>query len=94
MEKITLETPIQQGEKEITEITLRKPQAGELRGLSIVELLNMDVQSICILLPRISTPMITKEQAAKMDTVDICQVGGVVANFFVTAKVKKEFQIE
>lgn len=40
---ITLETPLQRGEQTINDITLRKPSAGELRGLSLVSLLQMEV---------------------------------------------------
>ena len=43
---VTLETPIKRGDKEITEIQVRKPKAGELRGVSLSALMQMDVNEI------------------------------------------------
>ena len=35
LKTVKLETPIKRGETEITVVKLRKPKAGELRGLSL-----------------------------------------------------------
>ena len=43
---VTLDTPIRRGTTSIDSITLRKPNSGELRGVSLVELLQMDVGSL------------------------------------------------
>ncbi|WP_247392571.1 phage tail assembly protein, partial [Ralstonia pseudosolanacearum] len=40
---ITLDTPITRGEQTISTITVRKPGAGELRGVSLMDLMRMDV---------------------------------------------------
>ena len=54
--RITLETPIPRGDDPITSITLRKPAAGELRGVALSDLLRLDVAALITVLPRISTP--------------------------------------
>lgn len=82
--KITLETPIQGGKEEITEITLRKPSAGDLRGIGLSALLQLDVIAISRVLPRISTPILTEAEIAKMDVVDFAQIGGEIAAFLLT----------
>ena len=38
---ITLDTPLTRGETEITELRLRKPTSGELRGVSLADVLQM-----------------------------------------------------
>ena len=48
---VTLDSPITRGKTTIDSLTLRKPQSGELRGLQLVELLNMDVGTLIKLLP-------------------------------------------
>lgn len=82
MKTITLDTPLKRGETEITEVTLRKPAAGELRGLNLVDLLQMNVDANIKLLPRISTPTLTEVDAAQLDPADLTQLASAVAGFF------------
>lgn len=78
---ITLDTPIKRGDNEITEIALRKPSAGELRGVTLTDLLQMDVAALTKVIPRISDPALTEAEVARMDPADLVQIGGVVAGF-------------
>lgn len=78
---ITLEVPIKRGETEITSVQLRRPKSGELRGLSIADLMQMDVNAVIKVLPRISTPTLTDAEAAGLDPADLAQMGGAVATF-------------
>ncbi|BFN28467.1 phage tail protein E [Pseudomonas sp. SCT] len=81
-EPIVLEQPIQRGEKTtITEITLRKPAAGELRGLKLTDLLNGDVNATIRLVPRISQPTLTEQEAAALDIADLLMCADTVAGF-------------
>ena len=43
---VTLDEPLIRGKSLITEIQLRKPKSGELRGVSLIELGNMDVVAL------------------------------------------------
>lgn len=79
---ITLETPLMRGETEIVTLVLRKPAAGELRGLNVADLLQMNVDAILKLLPRISSPTLTDAEAARIDPADLTQIAGTVAGFF------------
>lgn len=87
---VVLEAPLQRGEQQITSIHLRKPNAGELRGLKLQELLQMEVTSLATLLPRISTPTLTANDVNNLDPVDLVSVASVVAHFFLS-KAQKEF---
>lgn len=88
---VTLETPIQRGENAITEISVRKPGAGELRGTSLVNLLNMDVAALETVLPRITTPPIFKHDFATLDPADLVQLGVEVSGFLLTKQAKESF---
>lgn len=81
MPTIHLDTPIRRDGQTIAVIELRKPAAGELRGLSMLALLQMDVDAIATLLPRISTPTVSKPEALQMDPADLLAVGVEVAGF-------------
>lgn len=81
MKTITLETPIQRGEMQISSISLRKPKAGELRGVNLTDLLQMDVVAVSKVLPRISDPMLTEPDIATLDPADFLALASEVASF-------------
>lgn len=81
---VKLETPLKRGDQEITVITLRKPAAGELRGLKLQEVLQMDVGSLHTLLPRITSPTLTPHDVSQLDLADLVQLASEVAGFFLT----------
>lgn len=89
-QKVTLDTPIQRGEQTITEIELRKPLAGELRGVSLLELMQMDVLALRKVLPRISTPTLTDHEIGVLDPADLFQLGSEVTGFLLPKSAKAE----
>lgn len=78
---ITLDTPIKRGTSEIKEVTLRKPSSGELRGTSLSALVQLDVDALHKVLPRISSPTLTEPEVTALDPADLVQVGVVFAGF-------------
>lgn len=89
-ETITLETPITRGEQVITKVELRKPFAGELRGVSLMDLMRMEVQASITLLPRITTPALTAHDVERMDPVDLLQLASTVTGFLLPKSVKTD----
>lgn len=91
---VTLDTPIKRGNGEITEVTLRKPNAGELRGVSLAELLQMKVDALQTVLPRITNPILHKQDMATLDPADLVNMGTVVVGFLLTKETKRDFVTE
>ncbi|MGE8065572.1 phage tail assembly protein [Pseudomonas sp. NPDC089569] len=87
---VELDTPIQRGKQIISTVTLRKPCAGELRGIHLAELLNLDVASLIKVIPRISSPGITAPEAAGMDPADLLAIGGKVVGFLLQKQAKTD----
>jgi hypothetical protein len=87
---VSLDTPIRRGKQEITSVTLRKPNAGELRGIQLAELLNLDVSSLIKVLPRISSPALTAPEAASMDPADLLAIGTKVVGFLLQKQAKTD----
>ena len=87
-----LETPIKRGDGHITSVTLRKPNSGELRGVSLAELLQMKVDALQTVLPRITTPMLHKQDMANLDPADLVNLGSKVVGFLLTKEQKADFQ--
>ena len=91
---VTLDTPIKRGNSEITEVTLRKPNSGELRGVSLAELLQMKVDALQTVLPRITNPILHKQDMATLDPADLVNMGTVVVGFLLTKETKRDFVTE
>lgn len=91
-ETVTLSTPILRGETTIEKLTLRKPKGGELRRLSLQDILTSDVGAILTLIPRISDPILTEDEAEALEADDLAEIGGVIRGFFMTAAEKKAIE--
>jgi hypothetical protein len=87
---VTLDTPIRRGTTSIDSITLRKPNSGELRGVSLAELLNMDVNSLVKVIPRISSPSLTAVEVTSMDPADLFALGTKVSGFLLQKSMKTD----
>jgi len=87
---VTLDTPIRRGTTSIESITLRKPNSGELRGVSLVELLQMDVGSLIKVLPRISSPSVTAIEVAGMDPADLLALSSKISGFLLQKSAKTD----
>ncbi|EWH00550.1 phage tail assembly protein [Halomonas sp. BC04] len=80
-ETVTLDTPIQRGKQTVTEVTIRKPLSGALRGVALVDLLSMETQSLQKVLPRITEPALTETELRKLDPADLVQLGSKLSRF-------------
>lgn len=78
---VVLDTPIKRGKTEISEIKVRKPNSGELRGLSLIRLGYLEVDDLSTLLPRVSNPPLTKQEIEELDPSDLMALGLKVASF-------------
>lgn len=90
---VELDTPIVRGTQTITTLTLRKPMAGELRGVALVDLLNLEVNALRKVLPRISTPALTDIEVGRMDPADLVEIGSQVAGFLLRKSAKAEVSL-
>jgi len=86
---IPLAEPILRGQQTIESIQLRKPKAGELRGLSIQELMNARTSAVLDLLPRITLPPVTQAEADNLEPEDLAACSGAIIDFFLTPADRK-----
>lgn len=94
LRKFTLDHPISVADQVVmsagTEIQVRKPVTGTLRGLKMMDLYNLDVASLEVLAPRITTPVLHKQYVAAMDPSDFMQFGGEVLDFLLPKAAKPD----
>lgn len=81
---ITLEMPLKRGDSEITVVTVRRPVSGELRGLSMLDLMRMEIDAVQKVLPRVTVPTLTAFDVAQLDPADTAQFGMAITDFFLT----------
>lgn len=86
---VELDKPITRGTNTHKSLTLRKPASGELRGVSLLELMQMDVQALSKVLPRISSPSLTVQDVNAMDPADLLACGVAVSGFLLQKSAKE-----
>lgn len=89
---VDLDEPIIRGATKIASITLRKPNAGSLRGASLMDLAQMDVAALIKVLPRISDPTLTEPEVAKMAPADLAACGTEVATFLLRKRDRQQYR--
>lgn len=78
---VTLENPLKRGEQMVTEITLIKPTAGTLRGVSLAAVAGSEVDALIKVLPRMTVPMLTEQEVTAMELPDLVALAGQVVGF-------------
>ncbi len=94
MKSVTLTTPIQRGETTIKTVSLRKPDVGALRGLKMTDLLQMDVNAMLLVLPRITDPALLPTEVNALDPADFLNLSGNLVSFFMTADQQAQLAAE
>ncbi|MFB4735205.1 phage tail assembly protein [Enterobacter hormaechei subsp. steigerwaltii] len=78
---VTLDNPLMRGEQKIGEVTVSKPNAGTLRGVSLASLANSDVDALIKVLPRMTYPALTEHEIARLDASYLMQFAAEVIGF-------------
>ena len=80
--KIELKEPFKIGETEVRELVLRRPTPGDLRGLAVSQLANMDADTFYEFLPRIISPAMTEDQVIEhLDLAGLVKTMAAVSEF-------------
>lgn len=87
-----LSQAIKRGETAITSVGLRMPDTGALRGLKLTDVLQMDVNAMCRLLPRITDPALMPDEVVALPPADLLMLSSEVVSFFVTDEMVAEEQ--
>ncbi|MFU5016745.1 phage tail assembly protein, partial [Pseudomonas aeruginosa] len=59
------------------------------RGVSLLELMQMDVQALSKVLPRITSPSLTPQEVSAMDPADLMACGVTVSGFLLQKSAKE-----
>lgn len=81
-ETIKLNVPIAFGDKSIDTLTLRRPSAGELRGIKLLDLVQMEGGALIQVIPRICNEIPSEQVVSQLDTSDFARLANVIVGFF------------
>ncbi|MEM7197866.1 MAG: phage tail assembly protein [Pseudomonadota bacterium] len=79
---VELAYPITLDGKQHQSITLQEPDADALMGVNIYSLVQLDAGEILKMIPRITKPHITREDAGKLRPANLVLLGAEIAGFF------------
>lgn len=77
-----LTKPLIFGETTITELSLRRPTAGDLRGIKMQAIGELEVDTILKLAQRLSTTPLAPTTLDDLDSADLLALGAEIAGFF------------
>ena len=80
--EINLDYPITLGEQKVSKVILRKPSAGDLRGIRMVQIGQLNYDEFELLLPRITEPTLNKVHLQQLDPADLLFMMDSCADFF------------
>ncbi|MBF0169053.1 MAG: phage tail assembly protein [Alphaproteobacteria bacterium] len=84
--EVNLSMPLGEGERKVDKLALRRPSSGELRGISIQKLIEMDITTVLVVLPRISMTPLSPQMVNQIDPADLISVGEAISGFFTPLK--------
>ncbi|WP_312686192.1 phage tail assembly protein [Brevundimonas nasdae] len=84
------ETGFKRGDQSVTKVLLSRPMGGALRGLSTIDVVRQDYNTLVKLAPRISNPIMTEADVAALEPADLMTLGSEIASFFLTKAQKVE----
>ncbi|CAO3872246.1 phage tail assembly protein [Achromobacter mucicolens] len=84
VKSVDLDEPIKRSSGEIKRLLIRKPNAGALRGVTLMALVQVDVQALRTVLPRVCDPILTPAEINALDPADLLNTGATLASFFMS----------
>lgn len=87
---VTFSRPIERGEQKIGSVQIREPNAGELRDLKMVDLAQLDSNSLFKLLPRITMPPLMQHEVEALKPADFFALATEVASFLLPEGMRPE----
>lgn len=79
------------GGKTIEEVTVRKPNAGALRGIALTDIFRMSTDALHVILPRVTEPPLIKQVVQEIDPADLVALGNAVMHFLLPKADRADF---
>lgn len=88
--RVPLEKPIQRADNKYTSVIVKKPHGSDYQGTSLSAVHQADYNALCVVIPRITDPVIHKQDLQRMPSDDLAMISGEVVAFLYTKAQRKE----
>ena len=88
---ITLDTPVKRIDSEVSSVTLRVPNSGEMRGINLIDLATMKTDTLIKVIPRIVSPTLSEAEVAGLCLADFMAMGAEIAGFLLKTSDHPDF---
>jgi hypothetical protein len=86
---VEFEEGFKRGEEDVVKVQVRRPAAGELRGLAVLDILRQEYAAVAKLAPRVTMPVITEADVAALSPADFMTLGSAIADFFMSRQARE-----
>ncbi|WP_279458949.1 phage tail assembly protein [Actinobacillus delphinicola] len=83
---VAFDKPLMRGKLEIQEVELIEPTVNTLKGLRVLDVLQLDVDAYTTLLPRITNPALTPAEISQLSPADFISLCTECVSFFAKEK--------
>ncbi len=89
---VKLDNPVTlPGGRVVDSIIVRKPNSGALRGLALTDIFRLQTEAIQTILPRVTEPMLVKQEVQKLEPADLVALGSAVMSFLLPKADRADF---
>ena len=88
--RVFLDQPLDRHGTKYKSIIVKKPLGTDCMGTSLTALNAADVAALQMVLPRVTEPMLSKQEVGRMGIDDLGEFGGAIIGFLLTKAVKAE----
>ncbi|WP_314973030.1 phage tail assembly protein [Comamonas testosteroni] len=89
---VKLDNPVTlPGGRVVDTIVVRKPNSGALRGLALTDIFRLQTEAIQTILPRVTDPMLVKQEVQKLEPADLVALGSAVMSFLLPKADRADF---
>ncbi|MGQ3044528.1 MAG: phage tail assembly protein [Brevundimonas aurantiaca] len=88
--KVPLEKPIQRADNKYSSVIVRKPLGSDYQGVSLSAIHQADYNALCVVIPRITEPVIHKQDLQRMPSDDLAMISGEVVAFLYTPAQRRQ----
>lgn len=92
--ELTASEPIEIGSQIVTSLHVREPTIFDLRDLRLTDVLQMEMNAMCTLLPRVTKPEISSAQLSQLAPYDFVSLCARVVLFFASETPDKTNEAE
>ena len=88
--KVPLQRPLQRADNKYDHVIVRAPLGSDYQGTSLSAVHQADYNALCVVIPRITDPVVHKQDLQRMPSDDLAMISGEVVAFLYTKAQRRQ----